>query len=80
MLHLFSIFDKKTQTYGDPFPVVHGEIAIRGYQEATATTGTFLFKNPYDYQLCKVGTFDQETGALATLETPLVVFQNKPEK
>jgi len=80
MLHLFSIYDKKTETYGDPFPVAHNEIAIRGYEEATNTPGTFLYKNPFDYQLCYCGKFNQETGALESLQQPLVVFQNRPQE
>lgn len=79
MLHLFSVYDKRTETYGDPFAVAHAEIAVRGFEEASRTQGSFLQKNPLDYQLCKIGTFDQETGAVTATSTPIVMAQNKPE-
>lgn len=59
--------------------VSHPELAIRGFEEATKEPQSFINKNPYDYVLVKIGTFNPDTGEVKPINPPLVIKANKPE-
>lgn len=59
---LFSVFDKKAQTFSQPFCAVNEQVAIRQFGDAVRDTNTAICAHPEDYQLFKVAAFDQSLG------------------
>lgn len=65
-LKLYTVYDKKTQTYDKPFTAkTHGE-AERMFGTAAKDTETLLGRHPEDFSLWNIGSFNPYTGELET--------------
>jgi len=61
---LISLYDRATEAYA-PIMTVHTKAeAIRSFREAVNDPNTPINKNPTDYELYVVGTFDDEHGKI----------------
>lgn len=61
---IFSIFDKKTNVYGRPFFAHNEGHAIRLMDDELRQGEGVMSNHPEDFQLCRIGKFDDSNGAL----------------
>lgn len=74
MIHkMFSIFDAKVKVYNVPFYGRHSGEAIRSVQNLLSDENTSCAKYPEDFYLYEIGSYDDETGVLTTLDAPMIV-------
>lgn len=76
-LVVFAVFDKAVQVYGRPFPARNEAEATRMFVDEAGRDAPDnpWFKHPGDFALCRIGTYDEETGELeAQVPTPAIVF------
>lgn len=66
----FSLLDIKTGIYNAPFFMAHAGQAIRACTDLGQDPNTTVGRHPADFQLCQVGTFDDQTGMFA-IGTPI---------
>lgn len=75
VLKLFAIRDIKTEVFDRPFPQkTHGE-AERTFQQIVNDPQTYVSKHPDDFELYFLGTYDDHTGRIDSLEIPQRVTQ-----
>ena len=82
MKHIvFSIHDIKAEAYLPPFVCPTEGIATRTFADCVADPTHQFSKNPDDYTLFKLGTFDDETGLFSqvTPETLGNGLQHSPK-
>lgn len=66
-LNLYSIFDRKMNIYLAPFPSRNDVDAVRNVQSgfnSPQMRETPIFQNPEDFDLCLIGSFDDESGQI----------------
>lgn len=61
---LVSVRDKKAEAFHPPYAVPTKGIAIRAFGDAIAKGSTDLSSHPEDFDLFKVGEFDQLTAKI----------------
>ena len=59
---MLAVYDKKTGLYDNPFIVRHNGEAIRGFDHLRKDVNTKFGKNPEDFDLYQIGTYDAQTG------------------
>lgn len=59
---MYSVFDKQAKLFSLPFNEVNDSAAIRSFKLAISHDGTLLHDCPQDYDLYRVGSFDDENG------------------
>lgn len=72
MLQMYSIFDKKAAVFDRPFFVQHVQEAMRAVQAAFDTPkdrAPWFVRNPEEYALYLVGSFDQAAGGVMPPES-----------
>lgn len=75
---LFSIYDKKAETFSMPFPAINKGAAIRQLNmEVNSERESLLKKFPEDYSLYLVEEFNTESGLFKGYEKPLFVIEIK---
>lgn len=78
ILQVYSIFDTKVGTFSPPFFMSHDQMAFRACQEVANDPNTAIGRHPGDFNLMKLGIFDDSTGAfdlaLPVNLTPMVAF------
>lgn len=62
MKNLYSIYDRQTQSYGNPWMAENDNTAKRAFERLAADPNTDLHFRPKDYELFAVGFFDEESG------------------
>lgn len=78
-LLVFSVLDDKAVGYAHPFVAMTRGIAERMFHDWVSDERTPISKHPGDYRLFQVGSFDDETGLLESLPTPmLLVHGSRP--
>lgn len=66
----FSVFDHKTQAYGQLFPSQTEGSAVRAFQDSINDGNSMVNKHPDDFALFKVAEFNDETGLFDTKYEP----------
>ena len=61
-LKVFSIHDKATQAFNQPFFMLTNSEAIRAFQNMARDPDSQISKNPLDFHLYRLGTYDNTTG------------------
>lgn len=75
MIHLmFSVYDRVSGLYSKPFYSMSENTAIRDFRTAARDDQSDIGKNPSDYSLHYVGSFDDQTGRVVGLENPKHVY------
>lgn len=75
-----AIKDRLADCYAQPMYFPTEGMAVRAFQDALADSGNNLSKHPDDYDLCKLGTFDDATGRFTNVEIPTVLALGKQHK
>lgn len=70
-----SVLDLTGQQYGRPFTVVSDGSAIRSFSDEInhASDSSLLYKHPDDFQLFKLGTFDDSSALFELLDVPVML-------
>jgi hypothetical protein len=70
MQFLYSVYDKKAQSYNTPFFCVNHDLAKRSFVDLCRDARTVISRNPEDFDLWCLGAFYEGTGS---------IFQNEDE-
>ena len=62
ILKVFSIYDSCVEAYNQPFFMLTKAEAIRAFTNMAADPTTNISKNPSDFHLYFLGTYDNSTG------------------
>lgn len=62
MPRMYSVFDKKTASYGNPYPAKTDGEANRMFAAAVNTPDIIISLHPADFALYAVGSFDDQSG------------------
>lgn len=65
---MFAVYDSKMEAYMAPFPCVKKAEAVRWFTELCMDERHHFAKFPEDYVLFEVGTWDEDSGQLASLD------------
>lgn len=70
MKQVFSLFDKTSLSYNLPmFYTSQGE-AMRGFLDIIEDTRTIVHRHPEDFSLYLIGSFDENSGLVDSLQEP----------
>lgn len=73
---VMAAFDKKARTYLTPFFVSHEDIGVRAFANAVNTsTASDVYRNPEDFSLWLLGTFDDDNGHFQLTASPVHVVE-----
>lgn len=72
---VYSVFDKVALVYGNPFISVSKGVAVRDFASACKDPNSAINRNPLDYSLMELGTFDDSTGLIDPNLQPSVIAQ-----
>jgi len=64
MKAICAVYDRKTKLFDQPFSIRHVAEAIREFTIISKNKETKWGKNPEDFDLLQIGTYDDETGTL----------------
>jgi len=67
ILNAYSVFDRKTLSYGQPFFTHQDGAAVRMLSDAVVDPSTLLSKHPADFVLFKIGRYDDQLGQLSPI-------------
>jgi hypothetical protein len=74
-LQVYSIRDAKGEVYNTPFfQKTHGE-AERNFRELVSDPKSMVSKYPEDFDLYHLGTYDDQSGLIKPLDTPLHILK-----
>ena len=74
MIHkIFTVFDQKAKAYLPPFFMHQEGMSVRTFKDCVQSSDHQFGKNPEDYQLFSLGTFDDENGKIEQKSPDLVV-------
>lgn len=62
ILHMYAIFDAATKAYTRPFFMLNEAVAARTFGNMVNDPASEISRNPGDYTLYYLGTFDDNTG------------------
>ena len=67
-----SVKDLAAQAYGRPVFVPTAGVAIRSFRDEVnrEAPDNEIFRHPSDYELYQLGTFDDSTGLIESLQSP----------
>lgn len=68
ILEIFSVYDSKAKTWNNPIFTDNIATAKRLFYNSVNMEESTFWKNPEDYTLFHIGTFDSETGTITALE------------
>lgn len=74
---LYSVQDKKAGFFGSPFFSLNDAMAARDFNNAAEEPGTLLNKNPEDFALYRLGSYDTESGSVESEKQPVWVSNVK---
>lgn len=72
VLNAYAIFDAKADVFGMPFFCLNDPVAQRTIAAAMQDGNTLFGKYPADYQLWRIGSFDDSKGELVPLVPSIV--------
>lgn len=62
--NIYTIFDSKAGFYNKPFYMVNDAVAMRSMGDMLQDPNTELARNPEDFTLFKLGTYDDQSASL----------------
>jgi len=74
-MEMYSTYDKKTKVYQQPMFSVNRGSMLREFSDFLKTRGkdTMMAKYPGDYQLCRIGWYEEDTGSVEGLKNPDII-------
>lgn len=70
-LKVFSVFDSKAEVFQQPFFSLTKGQALRGFTDAANDKNHPMGAHPEDYALFEIGEFDDATGRVEPLKSPV---------
>lgn len=70
---IYSVFDRVAETFNTPFFMQSRPLAQRTFSNLVIDGETQLHKNPSDYALFELGTFDDKDGLIVPHPAPQMV-------
>lgn len=70
MLYVVSVRDVAVESFSPPFTVVSLGLAIRMFGDECGKADSPMFAHPEDFSLYHVGSFDEVSGRLISLDNP----------
>lgn len=67
-IQVFSVYDSKTQVWGQPNFLLNKGAAMRAWGEAANDTQSNIGKHPADFTMFHIAEWDDETGTLTMLK------------
>lgn len=67
VIPVIAVYDKKTGLFDNPLTVRHNGEAIREWDVVRKDEKTKYGKNPEDFDLFQIATYNDETGEIASL-------------
>lgn len=61
-MYLFAIYDRKAETFDNPFPAANAQVASRMFSDLVNRQDNMIGQHPEDFELHQVGYFDPATG------------------
>ena len=78
VLQFVAVMDLAISAYQRPLVVPHPGMAVRGFLDEVKREGSELQKHPEDYELHRLGEFDEDTGMIApAVNGPVVLIRGK---
>lgn len=77
---IFCIYDNVAQVYNAPFCAINEAFACRDFENSIKRADTLLATNPSDFNLMKLGSFDDATGLITQDSNPTVLLSGKDIK
>lgn len=71
---LYSVHDTLAKIHYMPFQTSAVEIAIRTFADLVNDEKMAVYKNPEDFNLVMIGTFDDESGTIDPLSPPQFII------
>jgi len=83
-LMVYSIYDSKVGYFDRPLFMRNRGEALREWEKAANDSNTAICAHPHDFALMELGEYDDQTGQITQLTTPLslglaVQFKKAPE-
>lgn len=69
---LYAVRDNVARIYFPPFMANNDDVAIRQFDFACRDSQSSIYQSPGDYDLCRVGYYDQETGFITICEVDII--------
>jgi len=73
LLKMFSIYDAKAKAYFPPFLLANQAMAVRVLSDCVNDVTHAFYRNPSDYSLFEVGTFDDAFGLIVPTGKPVFI-------
>jgi hypothetical protein len=70
--NFYSVYDKKAEVHSQPFTAINDEVAQRIIQNCVNNPEHPYCMNPEDYQLSRIGIFDDSDGTIEPDEKPIL--------
>lgn len=64
--YLYSVYDKRSGMFSDPFVAVTDQVALRDFQKSCSINGSPLNDFAEDYSLVRLGSFGLESGFIVS--------------
>lgn len=61
---VYAIYDSKSRSYSMPYFAINDQVALRSFMQLALDNGSEVGRNPEDFSLHQLGTYDNETGTL----------------
>ena len=78
-IHIYAIYDKKVKVYGTPFFYTDDISATRSFLRLKADPQSFLHSFPDDYDLYRIGTYDDQDAKMVSLQPTELIQTNTTE-
>lgn len=75
ILVIMAAYDKKAQAYMTPFFVNNALLGLRAFKDAANSPESPVCKNPEDFSLFRLGTFDDNTARMELVVQPEIVAE-----
>jgi len=70
---IYSIYDAKAEVFTSPMSLMNNNVAVRIFQNCVNTPEHNYALNPEDYNLFKLGEFDDNTGLIDVYNPPQIL-------
>lgn len=70
MLKIYSVYDAPAMAYLRPFFLRTNGEALRSFADEVTNSDSIMAKHPGDYKLVELGSYDESTGLITSLEAP----------
>lgn len=71
---IYSIYDDKAQIFATPFYMHNDAMATRAFVNLVQDENSTVSRNPEDYRLYHLGTFNDQDGVHQSLEIPKLLY------